>query len=87
MTLDNIIIKNIKTLMFIYQYNLKDLSKKSGIWEGNVSRQLKAKRSFTTKHLVLYSKAFKIKPHQLIDDNLITIKIKEKNTSNERELS
>jgi hypothetical protein len=39
MTLDNIIIKNIKTLMFIYQYNLKDLSKKSGIWEGNVSRQ------------------------------------------------
>jgi len=79
MTLDNIIIKNIKTLMFINQYNLKDLSKISGIWEGNVSRQLRAKRSFTTKHLVLYSKAFKIKPHQLTDDNFITINIKEKN--------
>ena len=77
MPLDNTIIKNIKTLMFMNNYKVKDLSKIIGIWEGNISRQLRGKRSFTTKHLELYSKAFKIKPHQLIDKNLITIKIKE----------
>jgi antitoxin component HigA of HigAB toxin-antitoxin module len=77
MPLDNTIIKNIKTLMFMNNYKLKDFSKITGILEGCISRQLKGKRSFTTKHLELYSKAFKIKPHQLLDENLITIKIKE----------
>jgi len=76
MPLDNAIIKNIKILMFMHNYNLKSLSEITGIWEGNISRQLKGNRSFRTKHLELYSKAFKITPSLLIDKNLITIKIK-----------
>lgn len=72
------IIYNIKTLMFINNYNLKSLSKIIGICEGNVCRQLKGKRSFRTKHLESYSKAFKITPSQLLDKNLITVKINEK---------
>ena len=75
--IEKTIIYNIKTLMFIHNYNLKSLSKITGIWEGNVSKQLKGNRSFRTKHLEQYSKAFKITPSQLLDKNLITVKINE----------
>ena len=74
--IDKIIRCNIKTLMFMHNYNIKSLSKIIGTHDYSVRRQLNGYTGLSIKHLELYSKAFKITPCQLLDKNLIKIRRK-----------
>ena len=72
MTLDQIVRQNIKALMFMNNYKLKDVSKLTGIYMGNLSKSLRGERVFSLKQIELYSKAFNLEPYQLLDKKLIT---------------